>query len=331
VAHQRAAARLGSGERLEVAIDRGELGIDVLDHGQGDLDLLAGRRGEIERHEPVAGVAPIETRGGGLDAVVEEHGVDALQPLRPLIDERLAKPHLGAQLEDVLGWDPRARKPPLEQQIAQVPRVALVGLGAPLRSAPRARLRRLGQNDGRAGALQLFHYEPPAGRGLDRRLHLLALPALQEAPQTLAVGGRNASRRHLARGAVERVEGELAPVHVEPDNDSPQDAPDLEGRLRVRSIRRRPDGTPHAIFLGRAPPPRGVYVADPDTRSRGVLGREGAAKRNRQPNGTSSTATASTSPARYRPGARATRSTAPPGSARGRPGGGGGSGAERPA
>jgi hypothetical protein len=33
----------------------------VLDHRQGDLDLLAGGGREIERGEPLAGVAPVQT------------------------------------------------------------------------------------------------------------------------------------------------------------------------------------------------------------------------------------------------------------------------------
>jgi hypothetical protein len=90
----------------------------VLDDGQGDFDLSAGRRRDVERGEPLARVAAIEAADGKLDAVMEEHGVDALQPLGALVNEGLAQAHQRAQLEDVLGRDPRARQPPLEQQIA---------------------------------------------------------------------------------------------------------------------------------------------------------------------------------------------------------------------
>jgi hypothetical protein len=63
-------------------------------------------------------VAAVESADGQADAVMEEHGVDALQPLGALVDERLAQPHQGAQFEDVRGRDPRLGQPPFEQQVA---------------------------------------------------------------------------------------------------------------------------------------------------------------------------------------------------------------------
>jgi hypothetical protein len=44
VAHQRAAAGLGARERLEVAVERGQLAVDVGDDGQRDRDLALRRR-----------------------------------------------------------------------------------------------------------------------------------------------------------------------------------------------------------------------------------------------------------------------------------------------
>jgi len=39
-------------------------------------------------------------------AVMEQHSLDALLPFTVLIDQRVPQPHLGAQLEHVLGRDP---------------------------------------------------------------------------------------------------------------------------------------------------------------------------------------------------------------------------------
>jgi hypothetical protein len=44
--------------------------------------------------------------------VVIEHRLDALLPLAALVDERVAQPNAGAQLEQVLGRNPRLRQPP---------------------------------------------------------------------------------------------------------------------------------------------------------------------------------------------------------------------------
>jgi hypothetical protein len=106
VAHQRPTARLGTRERLEVAVERPQLAVDVRDDGQRDGDLALRGRRELKRGELLVGVAPIEPGDGEAHAVVKEHGVDALQPLGALVDERLAQPHQCAQLEDVFGRDP---------------------------------------------------------------------------------------------------------------------------------------------------------------------------------------------------------------------------------
>jgi hypothetical protein len=66
---------------------------------------------------------------------MEQHGVDALLPGGALVDQPLAQPHGGAQVQDPGGWDPRAGQPALLQQLAQQPRVGAVGLGPPLGAA----------------------------------------------------------------------------------------------------------------------------------------------------------------------------------------------------
>src|SRR3954447_24408186 len=46
------------------------------------------------------------------DAVVIEHGLDALLPLAALVDERVAQAHAGAQIEKMRRRNPRLRQPP---------------------------------------------------------------------------------------------------------------------------------------------------------------------------------------------------------------------------
>jgi hypothetical protein len=57
----------------------------------------------------------------------------------------VAQPDAGAQLEQVLGRDPRFREPPDHQELAQMPCVRAIALGPFLRPAARRRLGRLGQ------------------------------------------------------------------------------------------------------------------------------------------------------------------------------------------
>lgn len=196
------------------------MAVDVRDDGQRDGDLALRGRRELKRGELLVGVAPIEPGDGEAHAVVKEHGVDALQPLGALVDERLAQPHQCAQLEDVFGRDPRLRQPPLDQQVAQVARVALVGLGAPLRTARRRRVGRLGELNRGAGALELLDDEPPASGRLHGGLDVLARPAAQERAEGRAVSRRDPAGRHLPGRGVQGVVGDLRAMHVEPDNDA---------------------------------------------------------------------------------------------------------------
>lgn len=47
-----------------------------------------------------------EQPGARRDAVVKKRRLDALLPLAALVDERVAQPDAGAQLEQMLGRDP---------------------------------------------------------------------------------------------------------------------------------------------------------------------------------------------------------------------------------
>jgi hypothetical protein len=161
--------------------------------------------------------------------VVVELGLDSLLPLAPLVDQRVAQPDLGAQLLDMGRRDPRLRHPPCLQQLAQPAGVVAVGLGPLLRAAQDARLRRLGQAHPGADRLELLDHEAPAGRRLQRRLDLRALPAAQPAPESEPVGRPDPAPAHLAGRGVERVERDLVSVlvksHYDPHQGPPQAPP----------------------------------------------------------------------------------------------------------
>jgi hypothetical protein len=70
--------------------------------------------------------------------MVVEHGVDPLLPLATIVDQRMAKPDSGAQIEQMIGHDPALRQTAGQQQLAQVLGVGTVGLGVLLLSAQRS-------------------------------------------------------------------------------------------------------------------------------------------------------------------------------------------------
>jgi hypothetical protein len=101
------------------------------------------------------------------------------------------QPNASAQLEQVLWRDPRLRQPPDQQQLAQMPRVRAVGLGALLSPAAGRGLRRLGEMDLRSYRLKLLRDEPPPGRRLKRHVELPAAEPGRERAHPVAVRGRD--------------------------------------------------------------------------------------------------------------------------------------------
>ena len=170
-------------------------------------------------------------------AVVIEHGLHALLPLAALVDERVAQPDAGAQVEQVLGRDPRLRQPPDHQQLAQVAGVGAVALGALLGPAARRGLRRLGE-------MHLARRSPAAPR---RRTASRSSP-----PARPRARGRGSGRRTAHAGAVGRrdpLARDLAGRRVDP----------LGGDLRsvlVESHYDRHSGPPHAPRSKRLRGPR---------------------------------------------------------------------------
>jgi hypothetical protein len=144
VAHQGAAAGLTLGIVAQPGVERDELRLDRIDERERGGDLLARVAGQLQLGEPLARF-DAEQPCPGRDAVVIEHRLHPLLPLATLVDERVPQPHPGAELEQVLGRDPGLRQPARGQQLAKMLRVSAVGFGAPLGSAQRGGLSRLGQ------------------------------------------------------------------------------------------------------------------------------------------------------------------------------------------
>ena len=133
--------------------------------------------------------------------MVIEHRLDPLLPLAALLDQRVTQPDPRAQIEDVIGRDPRLRQPPEQQQLAQMPRVGTVVLGALLVPAQR------GVSAGSARCTtaptrrssSTTNRQP--GRRLERDLELLA-------------ANRARNRRTPARCAGATRAREISPVSV---------------------------------------------------------------------------------------------------------------------
>ena len=135
-------------------------------------------------------------------------------------------------LQDVRRRDPALGQPALGQQLPQVPRVGLVGLGVPL-AAPRERcVSRLGDVRRDAGPGQLLRDVPPAGAPLQRERDVVpAGEPRQPGPQMRAVGRDDLAPLHLPRHGVQVVERELLPVDIQPAYDGHRDLLKLQRGL----------------------------------------------------------------------------------------------------
>jgi hypothetical protein len=117
--------------------------------------------------------------------------------------------------QQVVGRDPRLRQPVDHQQLAQVPCVGAVGLGALLGAAACRGLGRLGQMHLGADRTQLLDDEPPAGRRLKRDLQPPTGEPRQERADLVTVGRRDARPADLAAVGVQPVGGDLRPMLIE--------------------------------------------------------------------------------------------------------------------
>jgi hypothetical protein len=146
--------------------------------------------------------------------MVVEHRLDALLPLSALIGQRVPQPDPRAQIEHVIGRDPRLRQPPDHQQLAQMARVRAVAVGALLVPAPRGGLRRLGQVRAGADRPQFLNHEPPAGRRLQRDLQLPIPKPAQELPHRLAMRRRLPRPAHPTGRGIDPLGGDLPSMLV---------------------------------------------------------------------------------------------------------------------
>jgi hypothetical protein len=132
---QRPTADLPARVRAQLAIERLTPRVERVHHRARERDLLASGLGQRQGIEPVAPRVrhqPTPLRA----AVVLEHRLDPLLPFGALLAEPVAQPDQGAQIEEVIGRDPRLRQPPGQPQLAVVARVGAVGLGALLAPPP---------------------------------------------------------------------------------------------------------------------------------------------------------------------------------------------------
>jgi hypothetical protein len=199
-----------------------------------------------------------------------EHRLDALLPLPALIDQRVTQPHPGAQIEQVVGRDPRLGQTPDHQQLTQMPSVGAIGLGPPLGPAEHRSLGRLGEMHVSSDRAQLLDDEPPARRRLQRHLEPPAGEPRQVAPHLLAVRRRDTRAPDLAAVGVQPIRGDLCPVLIQSHYDRHHGASSssTEKYLRAscapelgRPQLRRDHAPAHAIFrvvgvAGRSPSPR---------------------------------------------------------------------------
>src|SRR5438046_4696470 len=126
----------------------------------------------------------------------------------------MAQPDLGAQIEQVVGRDPRLGQP-ADHQLTQMPGVGAIGLGALLRPAAGRGLGRLGEVDVGADRAQLLDDELPTGRRLQRHLELLAGEPGQTTPDLLAIRGSDTRPADLAAVGVQPVGRDLRTMLIE--------------------------------------------------------------------------------------------------------------------
>jgi hypothetical protein len=211
---QGAAAGLAAGEGVQIAVERRQFAIDRLDHPLRQRDELAPGRRELRPREGLPAGAGARPQAGR-HTLVEELRLQPLLPGGALIDQRLAHPHAGAQLEDVHGRDPRLRQLASAQQPQLQITVGAVGLRPPLAPPLGRRLGRIGEMRAVAGALDLLDDEAPAGRPLERELSLTARKPRQPGAHLGTRGRRDPTPLHLARLPIERLVGDLLPVHIQ--------------------------------------------------------------------------------------------------------------------
>ena len=120
--------------------------------------------------------------------------------------------------------DPALRQRALGQQLPQVARVGLVGLGVPLTATGEGGVSRLGDVRRNAGRSQLPGNVAPPGTSLQRERDVLAAgEPRQPRAQARTIGRGDLAPLHLPGHGVEIVERELPPVDIQPAYDGHRD------------------------------------------------------------------------------------------------------------
>src|ERR1700730_5092806 len=215
LALQGTAPRLGLGERKALGAEGPQLGVEVVEHDETRLHRLATSWGHLHpsKTSAVRRIAEPKTRN---DPLVEQLGLQALLPLDALVDQRLAQPHQGAQLQDVRRRDPATGEAALEQQVHHQLAVGMVGLGPALGAPPLAELGGIREVSGEAPPLDLLHHEAPARRPLQGEVGVGAwFEALQPFPDRLPGSRVDLASLHLTGAEVNRPERDLTSVQVQ--------------------------------------------------------------------------------------------------------------------
>jgi hypothetical protein len=149
------------------------------------------------------------------------------------------QPNSRAEIEDVIGRDPRLRESLDHQQLPQMPGVRAIALRALLRPPQVGGLRRFGEMHLGADPAQLLDHEPPAGRRLERDLKLPATKTSEQLPHRRAIRRRYTRALHLAGLSVDPLAGDLSSMLIKSHYDAhsgPPQAPRFE-RLRGHAPR----------------------------------------------------------------------------------------------
>ena len=169
--------RLSGAEALELEAQDRDLVFDGVDHPVGGLDALATRRAELDvlALKPCLGLLGADLAFGHGHAVLEELGMDALDPHPTLVDQGLVEPGALSPLEHSFGRDPRLGQLAVGQQDTLELGVRAIGLGPLLPSSRRLSLGGLGEVRLEAGRRDLLDDVAPAGAPLDGDLDRQAL------------------------------------------------------------------------------------------------------------------------------------------------------------
>src|SRR3954467_7632734 len=147
------------------------------------------------------------------------------------------------------GWDPRLGQPADHQQLAQVPSVRAVALGALLGPPPGRGLGGLGEMHPRADLPQLPDHEPPPPRGPHRPPQLLPAKAAENPPYVRAMSRREPRPRDLAGRRIDPLGSDLRSMLIQSPHDRNPGPPGSQAsaaqrRARAHEVPTRKPGRP---------------------------------------------------------------------------------------